>query len=82
LPLGEIHYTVDDKEPTHRSPKYTGPFTLTQANTHFERLFYNNATGKYEAEGYIVRVKARMFDAEGKPIGDVVTIRQYWYVGP
>jgi hypothetical protein len=79
LPLGDVRYTVDDKEPTLQSPKYAAPLTLTKESTHFEKLFYNSRAGRYEAEGDIVRVKARMFDAEGKPIGDVVTIRQYWY---
>jgi len=79
LPLGAVHYTVDDKEPTLQSLKYTAPLTLTKESTHFEKLFYNSRAGRYEAQGDIVRVKAQMFDAEGKPIGDVVTIRQYWY---
>jgi hypothetical protein len=26
-----------------------------------------------------VRLKARMFDSAGQPIGDVVTVRQYWH---
>jgi hexosaminidase len=82
LPLGNVHYTLDGKDPTLQSPKYTGPFTLTRESTHFEKLFFNSRTKRHEAEGDIVRVKARMFDAEGKPIGDVMTLRQYWHKTP
>ena len=79
LPIGTVRYTVDDKEPTAQSPKYSGPIKLTQAGMHREKLFFNSRTKRHEAQGDVVRVKARMFDAKGEPIGDVITLRQYWF---
>jgi len=80
--IGTVHYTIDGKDPTSESPKYAGPIALTKNNTHLEKLFYNRRVGRYEAQGDIVRVKARIFDASGQPVGDVVTIAQYWHKDP
>jgi len=82
LPIGTIHYTTDGKEATLQSPKYAGPIRLGKDNTHLEKLFYNSRTKRFETSGNVVRVKARMFDAAGQPLGDVITVRQYWHEDP
>lgn len=81
-PVGAIHYTLDGKTPTAQSPRYAGPFTLGKDDTHFEKLFYNHRKGRHEATGNVVRVKAQLFDSSGAPVGDVVTLRQYWHEAP
>jgi len=81
-PIGTIHYTLDGQEPTPRSPRYAGPLTLSQANTHREKLFFNSRTKRFEADGDVVRLKARLFDAAGQPVGDVVTGAQFWHRPP
>jgi hexosaminidase len=81
-PIGTIRYTLDGKEPSAESPPYAGPFTLTRDNTHLEKLFYDRRVGRHLAQGDVVRVKARIFDAAGRPLGDAVTVRQYWHKDP
>jgi len=81
-PIGSIRYTIDGKEPSAESPRYAGPFTLTKESTRSEKLFYDRRVGRFQAQGNIVRVKARIFDAAGKPLGDTVTVRQYWHREP
>jgi hexosaminidase len=78
LPIGTARYTVDGSDPTSSSPKYAKPFQITKADTHSEKLFYNRRVGRHAAVGDVVRVKVRMFDSADKPIGDVVTLHQYW----
>ena len=80
--VGTIHYTIDGKDPTAESPKYAGPIGLSKGNTRSEKLFYNRRVGRYQDQGDVVRVKARIFDAGSKPIGDVITIAQYWHRSP
>jgi len=82
LPIGTIRYTTDGADPTVQSPAYAGPIRLTKDDTHFEKLFFNSRTKRHESAGDVVRVKARLFDDAGKPIGDVVTVRQYWNLPP
>ena len=77
LPLGDVHYTIDGSDPTPQSPAYTAPIKLSKSNTKHEKLFFNSRTKRFEQEGDIVRVKARIFDKAGKPVGDVITQRQY-----
>lgn len=77
LPLGEVRYTIDGSEPGPASARYNAPFTLSKADTRHEKLFFNSRTKRHEQEGEVVRVKARMFDGAGKPVGEVVTLRQY-----
>ena len=79
--IGGIHYTTDGTTPTAASPLYTGPFTLTGANSHFENLFYNKQTGNYGAQGYVINLQSQIFDAGGLPIGDMITLTHYWYQG-
>jgi len=81
-PIGTIHYTIDGTEPTTASPSYKEPFTLTKDDTHLEKLFFNHRTKRYQARGDVVRAKARIFDAAGKPLGDVTTVCQYWHKNP
>lgn len=40
----EIHYTLDGAEPTRRSPRYTGPFALTDSATVRARAFRPGVT--------------------------------------
>jgi hexosaminidase len=77
LPLGVLRYTIDGSDPTNASPAYSTPITLTRSNTKHEKLFYNSRTKRFGDEGDVVRVKARIFDKAGKPVGDVVTLRQF-----
>ena len=81
-PIGTIHYTIDGTEPTTASPSYKKPFTLTKDDTHLEKLFFNHRTKRYQARGDVVRVKARIFDAAGKPLGEVTTVQRYWHKNP
>jgi len=81
-PIGTIHYTIDGKDPTAASPAYAAPITLSKNNTHSEKLFYNRRVGRYQDQGDVVRLKARIFDAGSRPIGDVITIAQYWHRSP
>ena len=81
-PIGTIHYTLDDSEPTAESPKYAGPFTLTKEHTRLEKLFFNSRTKRYDASGNVVYVKARIFDTAGKPVGDAATLGRYWHRDP
>jgi hexosaminidase len=80
--IGTIRYTLDGKDPAADSPAYAGPITLTKESTHPEKLFYERRTGKHLAQGDVVRVKARIFDPAGKPLGDCVTVGQYWHKDP
>lgn len=41
-PYGEIHYTLDGSEPTLQSPRYDGPFRLTQTTNLKARIFFQN----------------------------------------
>ncbi|MEI7898656.1 MAG: family 20 glycosylhydrolase [bacterium] len=79
--IGTIRYTLDGTPPTAASPQYAGPLVLAGANAHFENLFYNSRTGNYEAQGYIANLQARIIDPSGQPVGDVITLRHYWYKG-
>jgi len=79
LPIGTARYTLDGTDPVAESKEYTGPITISKENAHHEKLFYNRRIGRHETEGDVVRLKARMFDAAGKPIGDVITLWQYWF---
>ena len=81
-PIGAIRYTLDGKDPTAESPAYAAPLVLTKDSTHSEKLFFNSRTKRYDATGNVVDVKARLFDATGKPLGDVVTVRRYWHKDP
>ncbi|MBM4017038.1 MAG: hypothetical protein FJ288_01710 [Planctomycetes bacterium] len=81
-PIGAIRYTLDGTDPSAGSPAYAGPFTLTKESTHPEKLFYDRRTGRHLAQGNVVRVKARIFDSAGMPLGDAVTVRQYWHKDP
>ena len=38
--IGQIHYTLDGKEPTTLSPVYTKPITLTRTTTIMARTFW------------------------------------------
>ncbi len=80
-PIGRIRYTTDGKEPTVESPEYKGPFFVKAIDTHLEKLFYNRRVGAFTAEGYVVALKARIFDGKGLAIGDATTIENYWYTG-
>jgi hexosaminidase len=82
VPVGTIHYTIDGKDPTLQSPKYAGPIRLGKDDARLEKLFFNGRTKRFEDSGDVVRVKARTFDAAGRPVGDVVTVRQYWRKNP
>ncbi len=77
--IGTIRYSTDGKTPTSQSPRYSGPIRLSKDDTHLEKLFYNHRKGHYEDQGDVVRLKARIFDAADQPIGDLVTLRQYWH---
>jgi hexosaminidase len=77
LPLGVLRYTIDGSDPTTGSPTYSAPITLTKSNTKHEKLFYNSRTKSFQDAGDVVRVKARIFDKAGKPVGDVITVRQF-----
>lgn len=79
--IGSIRYTINGAVPTVDSPLYTAPITISGSDTKFEKLFYNSRTGNYGAEGYVAHLQARIFDAAGEPIGDVVTLRNYWHKG-
>jgi hexosaminidase len=79
--IGSIHYTTDGTTPTASSPLYSGPFTLTGADTHYEQLFYNKQSGNYGAQGYVINLQACLIDANGQPIGDMITLTHYWYQG-
>ena len=81
-PIGTIHYTTDGSEPTPASPTYTGPITITAADARPEKLFFNHRTKRYEARGDVVRLKARIFDGAGKPLGDVTTVLRLWHKRP
>ncbi|MCX7048534.1 MAG: chitobiase/beta-hexosaminidase C-terminal domain-containing protein [Candidatus Sumerlaeota bacterium] len=78
-PIGTIHYTLDDEDPTAVSPAYSGPFMITKENTRPKKLFFDSRTKRYQASGNVVHLKARIFDAAGKPVGDVVTLGRYWH---
>jgi hexosaminidase len=80
--IGTIHYTLDGSEPAAESPKYAKPFTLTKEQARPEKLFFNSRTKRYDATGNVVYVKARIFDAAGKPVGDAATIGRYWHKDP
>lgn len=80
--IGTIRYTLDGKDPTATSPKYNGPIKVSKENTHSEKLFHNSRTKKFEDQGDVVYVKARVFDGAGKPIGDSVTLAEYWCLSP
>ena len=77
LPLGDLHYTIDGSDPTASSPAYKSPIQLTKANAKHEKLFFNSRTKRFEQEGDVIRLKARIFDKAGQPVGDVITQRQY-----
>jgi N-acetyl-beta-hexosaminidase/chitodextrinase len=79
--IGSIRYTINGSAPTIDSPLYTAPITLSGSDTKFEKLFYNKQTGNYGAEGYVAHLQARIFDTAGHAIGDVVTLKNYWYIG-
>lgn len=79
--IGSIRYTINGAVPTVDSPLYTAPITLSGSDTKFEKLFYNKQTGNYGAEGYVAHLQARIFDTAGQPIGDVVTLKNYWHKG-
>ena len=64
--IGTIHYTLDGKEPTTQSPRYESPITITAAQTHHEKLFFNHRTKRYMDEGNICTLKARIFNSAGK----------------
>jgi hypothetical protein len=81
-PIGAIHYTVDGTEPTAAAAKYADPIKLTKENTRLEKLFFNQRTKRYDASGNVVCVKARIFDAAGKPVGEAATIGRYWHKDP
>jgi hexosaminidase len=81
-PIGAIHYTLDGSEPTLESPAYAGPLALTKEQTRSEKLFFNSRTKRYDASGNVVCVKARIFDAGGRPVGDAATLGRYWHRDP
>lgn len=80
-PIGDIHYTLDGKEPTKDSLIYKAPITLKDSDTHLEKLFYNRRTASFTAEGYVCSLKARIFDSQGVALGDLVSNQDYWYKG-
>ncbi len=82
LPLGTIRYTLDDTNPTAASSAYSGPIRIMKENTEFRKLFYSSRTKKYQASGNVVHLKAQMFNAAGKPVGEVVTLGRYWHRSP
>lgn len=79
--IGNIHYTMDGTTPTVASPLYTGPLIMTRTNTHYEQLFYDKPSGNYGAQGYVINLMSQLFDVSGQPIGDLVTLKHYWYTG-
>jgi hypothetical protein len=81
-PIGTIHYTIDGSDPAAESPKYAKPFTLTKEQTRSEKLFFNSRTKRYDATGNVVYVKARIFDAAGKAVGDAAAVGRYWHKDP
>jgi hypothetical protein len=80
--IGTIRYTLDGSEPAAESPTYAKSFTLTKEQARPEKLFFNSRTKRYDATGNVVYVKARIFDAAGKPVGDAATIGRYWHKDP
>jgi len=82
VPVGTARYTLDGTDPTAESKEYSGPIPISRENAHVEKLFYNRRVGRYEAQGDVARLRARMFDSAGQPIGDVITIWQYWFKSP
>ena len=80
--IGTIHYTLDGEDPTADSPQYEKPIHITTAQTRHKKMFFNSRTKRFMAQGPVCTLKARIFDAAGKPVGEVITIRNYWYKGP
>lgn len=80
-PIGTIRYTTDGKDPTAGSRVCDAPITLTHRDTRHEKLFYDRRKGRHLAEGFTVRLKARLFDDAGEPVGDLVTHKRYWFTG-
>jgi len=78
-PIGTIRFTLDGKEPGPQSPAYAGPLTIDKSHTRAEKLFFNSRTKRYETTGDVVRLKARIFDPTGKPLGEMVTVKPYWH---
>lgn len=56
VPGGEIHYTLDGSEPTHRSPLYEKPLTITKTTTVKARSFKDGADNHQAAEAQLTRL--------------------------
>lgn len=66
VPGAEIHYTLDGSEPTHRSPSYDKPLTLTKSATVKARSFKEGADNHHVAEaGFVKMVPHAAVDAAG-----------------
>jgi N-acetyl-beta-hexosaminidase len=79
LQIGDIRYTTDGSLPTEDSPKYHSPIHLDRESTSHVKLLWNTRIKRHMADGRLAIVKALLFDADGKPLGDAVTIARYLY---
>lgn len=79
--VGRIRYTLDGSDPTPASLEYKEPIGIRGADTHSEKLFYNRRMGRHMSQGFVCSLKVRIFDEKGSAVGDVTTVRNYWYKG-
>jgi N-acetyl-beta-hexosaminidase len=87
-PIGTIRYLIDahdergkskTKEPTSDSPRYDRPFRIGAGDTRRERIWWNSRIKRHTARADIVVIKARLFGADGKPLGDVTSRAFYMH---
>ncbi len=73
-PGAEIYFTIDGSEPTPSSPRYTGPFVITNTTDLRTSAFLNGRTVCLESEGSFARMLP-MPPAPDVAIGDLTPVR-------
>lgn len=76
---GSTHYTLDGKEPTKSSKKYTGPLKLSKSDASPSKHFFNSRKKRHEMVGPMIRVMVRRYDSSGNPLSEKPIEQIYWH---